>query len=407
MTASGVGFSETSDSEEAGQAAARAALDSAGVSKGDVALLFHTAKHDPHGYSRGVRKVLGEDARLIGGYAGGLITSKELGYDGYQSAVAILASDSVKFETFYEEGLDVHSEREVGRKLAAKIRNVDYEGDPGLIYMYDSVKKYSETGGIDLNLGTYLVEGMGEELGTWPTAAGVGMIGNIQFNPTHQFFDDKVLQQSALALVGHGSGFRMDVTVMHGCKPASDYHTVTGVDRNVILEIDGKPALDAVQDIMGPNADRSWEEYPLFLTLGVNRGDKWGDYNEDDYANRLCMGIDQDRKGLVMFEPDLVPGTEVQLMRRSVDFSYIRKKAEAMAERLKGRKPFFALYIDCMGRASAYCGSEHEEGAEIQAVFGADIPLLGMYTGVEIGPAGAVAQQPLDWSGVLCVMSEA
>ena len=52
--------------------------------------------------------------------------------------------------------------------------------------------------------------------------------------------------------------------------------------------------------------------------------------------------------------------------------------------RLAGRKPFFALYIDCAGRASAYCGSDGEEAAEVQRVLGREIPLLGIYCGVEI-----------------------
>lgn len=58
-----------------------------------------------------------------------------------------------------------------------------------------------------------------------------------------------------------------------------------------------------------------------------------------------------------------------------------------------------------MGRAASYCGSDGEEGAEIQKVIGSRMPLLGMYTGVEIGSV-AGRQQPLDWSGVLCVFSE-
>jgi hypothetical protein len=66
----------------------------------------------------------------------------------------------------------------------------------------------------------------------------------------------------------------------------------------------------------------------------------------------------------------------------------------------------FAQYIDCLGRASAYCGSEREEAAVIQEVLGARMPLLGLYTGVEIAPVGATPQQALDWTGVLWVLSE-
>jgi hypothetical protein len=163
--------------------------------------------------------------------------------------------------------------------------------------------------------------------------------------------------------------------------------------------------LDLIAELLGPDSDRAWEDYPLFVTLGVNRGDKFGEYNEEEYANRLCMAIDKERRGLVMFEPDLTAGSEIQLMRRSIDFDYIHTKASRLYEALGTRRPFLGIYIDCMGRAASYCGADGEEGAAIQEVIGARMPLLGMYTGVEIGPV-AGRQQPLDWSGVLCVLSE-
>jgi len=400
----GVGFSENTNSTAAATEAARAALDRAG-GKPSLVLVYHTAKHDPHQYHKAVREVVGTEALLVGGYAGGLITRDHLAYDGYQSAVAVISSNTVKFEAFLEQGLKDRGERAVGEALGKQIRSVDYAGEPGLLYMYDSVKTFSESGGFDMNIGTYLVEGLSKSLGSWPAAAGMGMIGNIQFNPTCQYFNDKVVQQGAIALLAHGGGVRLDIEVMHGTKPASDYHTVTKAEANVVLEIDNKPALDLIAELVGPG--KNWEDYPLFITLGVNKGDKYADYDEEAYASRLCMAIDKNRRALVMFEPDLVAGTEVQLMRRDVDnFDYIRARAERLYNRLGGRKPFFAMYIDCMGRAGAYCGSEGEEGAVIQEVFGSKIPLLGMYTGVEIGPVGKIPQQALDWSGVLCVFSE-
>jgi len=404
-TTAGVGHSVNPVSREAGAEAASQALARAGIESADLVLLFHTAKHDPHQFQKGVRSVVGTKAPLIGGYAGGIITGEYLGYDGYQSGVAAISSDTVRFETFLETGLSERGEHDVGRALGAQIRSRKYDGEPGLIYMYDSVKRFSAVGGFDMNIGTYLVEGLSDSLGSWPEAAGMGMIGNIQFNPTFQFFDDQLLQQAAMALVAHGKTFRLDTTIMHGCKPASSYHTVTRTDRNVVLEIDGQPALEVIERLLGPHSDRHWKDYPLFVTLGVNKGDKFGEYDEEAYANRLCMAVDADRRALVMFEPDLTPGTDVQLMRRSIDFDYIHRRARELYERLEGRRPFLALYIDCMGRAASYCGSNGEEAAEIQKVIGSRMPLLGMFTGVELGNL-AGRHQALDWSGVLVVFSE-
>ncbi len=117
------------------------------------------------------------------------------------------------------------------------------------------------------------------------------------------------------------------------------------------------------------------------------------------------MAIDKERKGLVMFEPDLKAGDEVQLMRRSIDFSYMQKRCEDLMSLVGDRKPVIAFYIDCVGRAAAYSGTEGEEAAEIQKFFGSKVPLLGLYTGVEIAKVGSQVQA-LDWTGVLCLLSQ-
>jgi len=401
----GVGHSIDANSFAAGAEAAGRALDEAGGQVPTVALMFQTSKHDPLRFHQGVRSVLPPPTRLLGGYTGGVITRDYLGYDGYEAAVAVLASDTARFDTFAEVGLDVHGEHEVGRRLGSLIRGSSYDGEPGLLYFYDSVKRFTPESGFDLNIGTHVMEGLSASLGTWPPAAGLGMVGDMLLSPTFQFVDDQVVQQAALGLVAHGGGVRLDTTIMHGCRPSSSYHVITAAEKNVVLEIDGRPALEIIEDLLGPDSDRGWEDYPLFVTLGVNKGDKFGPFDEESYANRLCMSVDKQRKGLVMFEPDLTAGTEVQLMRRSIDFDYIEERAEALMASLDGREPFFALYIDCMGRASAYCGSEGEEGARVQSVVGSRMPVLGLYSGVELAAVGG-RQQALDWTGVLCVLSE-
>ena len=127
-------------------------------------------------------------------------------------------------------------------------------------------------------------------------------------------------------------------------------------------------------------------------------------FDENRYVNRLCLRVDTKRKGLVMFEPDLQPGSRVQLMRRSVDMGYVRQRAEELLARLQDRRPLLAFYIDCAGRAGTYAGTEDEEAAQLQTVLALRMPFLGIYSGVELGPIGGVVM-PLDWTGVLCIFS--
>lgn len=404
VTQVGVGFSDIPNSEEAGLEAARAAMAHAGVSSCNLAILFSTSKHDPAQLRNGVRSVIGPTSRLVGGYSIGIITRDELGYDGYQVGVAVLSSDSIQVDMFLEKDLP-DNEFNVGIALGKQVGSRNYTGTPALLLMYDSIKgKPPEGMAFNLNLATPLIEGMGVSLTTWPPAAGVGMIGDMQSNPTYQWFDDRIEQQSAIALVLTGD-VRLDTIIVHGCKPSGRYHTITKTEGNVVLEIDGKPAVDAIAQLLGPDSYKSWEDYPIFVTLGVNKGNKFGEFREEDYANRILMGIDKDRGGLIMFEPDLKPGAEFQLMRRSIDFGYIGERAKDLLDRVGDRHPFFALYIDCAARASAYSGTEREEAEEVQKVIGSKMPLLGVYSGVEIAKVGE-DMQALDWTGVLCVFSQ-
>jgi hypothetical protein len=332
----GIGLSENTQSYEAGVQAAQTAMAEGGLTACDLAIMYTTPKHDPVQLRDGLRSVIGPSARLIGGYSVGIITKDALGYEGYQVGVVLLSSDTVRVDMFIENNLRGR-EFEVGTSLGKQIRSKEYQGTPNILLMYDSIKEKTSEG-LSLNLATPLINGMEESLGTWPPAAGVGMFGDFQWNPTYQWFDDRIEQQTAMALVLSGN-IRMDTIILHGCKPSSDYHTITKTDGNVVLEIDGRTAVETIGEMLGPNADMSWEDYPLFITLGVNKGEKFGPFKEEEYANRLCMSVDKERGGLVMFEPDLIEGSEVQLMRRSLDFDYIGNRADDLLKKIGDRKP--------------------------------------------------------------------
>jgi hypothetical protein len=119
----------------------------------------------------------------------------------------------------------------------------------------------------------------------------------------------------------------------------------------------------------------SKQDFPFFVTLGVNKGDKFGEFKDENYANRMVMGIDKARGALVMFEPDLKTGSEFQFMRRSIDLGYMRICCQELLERVGNRKPFFALYIDC-GMTGSYCG--FGEGCRNSKRSAIKLPLLGM-----------------------------
>jgi len=407
-THAGTGFSSRTDSFRAGAEASAAALAQAGVRTCQVAILMTTSRHNPQQFLAGVRTVLGPAPQLLGTCAVGIITNADLGYDGYQCGVAVLASDTIRADLFVQRDL-AGNEYACGQALARQVLApaAAYDGPPSLLFFYDSVNR--TTGRFRMNMGTPLLAGMSAALGgQWPAAAGAGTMGDMQFRESFQWFNDEVLRCSASALVLSGGGVRLHQVIMHGCLPASAYHTVTKAEGPVILEIDHRPAAAVLADIIGADSDLTFDDYGWFITLGVNQGDKWGPFREEEYANRMCVGVDRKRNALVMVEPDLVEGSEIQLMRRSFDFDYIYAETRKLLAGLAAERcrPILALYIDCAGRAGAYSGNDQEEAREVQKALG-NIPLLGFYTGVEIAQLASGRVVPLDWTGVLCIWSEA
>lgn len=400
-TTVGVGYSDLTDSYQAGGAAARMAMEQGDITNPVLALLFSTGQHDPAQLYAGVRAVVGTTPRLMGGYGVGIITRDHLSYDNSEVGLALFESDTLHINMFLETGLN-NGEAAVGEALGKQIANANAPSDASLLLLYDTVNLVS--GQFKMNMATPLMQGMSRQMADWPPMAGMGMLGDMQLQPTWQWFDDRIEQQAAMALLLSG-GIRMDTVILHGCRPASGYRTITKTDGATVLEIDGRPTLDVIAELLGPDVGLSWEDYAFFVTLGVNRGDKYGEYREEDYANRLCIGVDAERKGMVMFENDLEAGMEIQIMRRSVDFQYIGERVRHLLSLSAGRKPVFAFYIDCAGRAAAYSGMEEEEAVEVQTALPADIPLLGVYSGVEIAKVGGRVQA-LDWTGVLCLFSE-
>ena len=397
----GVGYSDNPDTIMAGKRAAAGALKEAGRSHPcDLVLLFSTARHEPRALRSAVASVLGPKPPIIGGGSVGAITNDSFGYAGCQVILAAIWLEDVQCEILTQGGLDRGEERaglELGRKLAA----LDLADTSPVMLFYDAINR--SQGDLRLIMATPLLQGLERGLGFLPALVGAGLMADYACSPYWQWTGNDLDQHNALALTFSGN-IRLDSIIMHGCHPGTGYFTVTKADRQVILEINGQPALPFLDRLLGGSI--RIEDYPFFLILGVNNEDKWAPFKEESYASRLCLGLDPERGGLVMFEPDMVEGTEFQIMYRSLGLDYIPPKVTALFDRLDGRRPVFATYINCAGRAAGHAGLDIEDAVIIQREIAGRVPLLGLYTGVEIA---SVRGRPrgLDWTGVLTLFSEA
>lgn len=397
---SGVGFSDVPDSAVAGKQASEKAINMAGrTDPCDIVLLFCTARHNQTVLREVVSSVVGNSVPIYGGGAAGIITNESFGYAGDQVGVACLWLDGSKCDAFTDGGL-LESEEDVGYRLGRDFARLGITPVSPIMLLYDAVTREDDNN-VRLMMATRILTGMKNALGFLPDLAGAGMMGDHACSPTNQYIGQSIGKNYAIAFA-FSEDIHMESVIMHGCHPASMYFTVTKADGPMILEIDRKPALTYMNELLG-NAIIP-EQYPFFLLFGINFGERWGDYDEDKYASRLCLGIDRERDGIIMFEPDMVEGTEFQIMFRTFNLDYMRPKIESLFENLNGREPVFAMYIDCAGRCAGYGGTDMEDALILQQTVAGRVPVLGIYTGVEIA---SVAGRPmgLDWTGVFCLFS--
>jgi len=398
-----VGFSENPNSFEAGREAAVSAFKNMGEREGSLILAFCTNKHDQQGIFEGIRSEVG-DIPIIGGPAVGVITNDRLGYEGYQVGLAILPK-ILRVEVEAVGGLD-KGEKEVGLELGERIARNRGPDEKLILLFYDSIKSVPPPAPV-LNVSSYLLDGFERGLGKDPPIiVGAGLVGGYNFDRGKQFCGWQVGDQQAVSALLSGEFF-VSTKIMHGCKPMSDYHRITRVEGPVVYEIDGKPAMDVIDNLLGTG---QWHKrLPLLLvTLGVNYGEKYGPYDEDSYVNRLIVGVLPEEKAIVLFEADFENGMEFQFMKRSAELmeESARRGSREILDYLRKRneEPFFALYIDCAGRTSAYSGAEREEASIVQEIIGKRVPMLGFYSGVEIAPLLGKSRG-LDWTGVLMILS--
>lgn len=397
----GVGFSNNPDTQSAGYEAVLAAMRQAdSYTRCDMIILFATAHHDGVHLRQAVSTAAGDDVLIVGGGAVGTISNNLFGYAGDQVSLAMLWFENTGCKLFVEGGLD-GDEYEVGQKLGSKLKKGGIKEDSATLLFYDSIN----ISRVDapMVMATYFLDGIKDGLGYLPNIMGAGLQGDYINTPTFQWTGQGTDKSSAMML-SFSDDIQIDHTIMHGCRPATGYYTVTKADKQTILEINGEPALDFMNKTLNYALDE--RSYPFFLILGVNHGEKWGEFDEKSYASRLCLAIDVERRGLVMFEPTLTEGTEFQIMFRSLSHDYMIPRIEALFKEIEHkRRPVLGLYIDCAGRAAGYGGLDMEDAVIVQNTVAGRVPLLGIYSGVEIASVEGTSRG-LDWTGVFCLISE-
>lgn len=179
-----------------------------------------------------------------------------------------------------------------------------------------------------------------------------------------------------------GVVFSGDVVVAtrltQGCAPVGPRRTITRAHRNILISIDGRPALDVLrEDLGGPAANLDSVQYHVFAGLPVKTSDT------EDYLVRHLIGIDSARR-LVAVAEAVETGGSVFFCTR--DKASASDDLERMLHSIKSglyRAPRGALYYSCLGRGPNLFGGDSQELRIIRDHLG-EVPLVGFFGNGEI-----------------------
>jgi len=164
-----------------------------------------------------------------------------------------------------------------------------------------------------------------------------------------------------------------------GCIPIGPVHRIDEARDNVVMAIDGKPALAVFLDDIGPElaSDPRRLGGVIFAGLPVQGSDM------GDYLVRNLMAIDP-RQGWIVLGAEVAPGDPILFCRRDPDSAKadLDRMLKQLAGRLKG-PPKAGIYVSCIARGAALFGEPGIETGLIRERFG-DIPLIGFFANGEI-----------------------
>ncbi|WP_448191803.1 FIST signal transduction protein [Azospirillum sp. sgz301742] len=179
-----------------------------------------------------------------------------------------------------------------------------------------------------------------------------------------------------------GNGLEVATGLTQGCSPIGPMRTITAAEENLIIEIDGRSALEVFKEDIGELLARDLNRVAGYIFAGLPIAGS----DTADYLVRDIIAIDP-RMGWLAVAERVEPGRRILFTRRD------RQAAEAdmtrMLTKLKRRlsgPPKGGVYVSCVARGPSLFGDGSQEVAMIRKALG-DVPLVGFFANGEISNA--------------------
>ena len=233
------------------------------------------------------------------------------------------------------------------------------------------------------------------------------------------------LLQGGLSGVAFGLEVQCISRVTQGCRPIAPWGVVTASQDNLVLEIDGVPALDALLETLGvtlegdtqPAMQAVNQTMAGLLDAGMRQPHNTGQFGADTRVRHI-VGLDGSRRGVALadqvevgmhlaFCQRNVAAARADLMRicaeireelspEELEPAPLESSSEARGasapapgtpgagvRRQTGRRICGAIYVSCSGRGGPHFGGPSAELQIVRHALG-DVPLAGFFAGGEI-----------------------
>ena len=230
-----------------------------------------------------------------------------------------------------------------------------------------------------------------------------------------------------LSGVVFGESVRLISRVTQGCQPVSRERTITEADGNLLLGLDGEPALDVLLADLNVSLDEPQQAVDAVRATLVGLVDagsdgirRTGDLGADVLVRHI-IGLDPNRHGVAIANV-AEAGMRLSFVRRSPQAARadlmricaeIREELEPEEQTLAtaravaageaeaaphpARRIAGAVYVSCSGRGGPHFGAPNAEMQIVRHALG-DVPLVGFFA------AGEIARHHIyGYTGVLTV----
>jgi hypothetical protein len=336
-----------------------------------LVMTYLTVNHDQPSYLRGMRERVGAKVPMLGCSAQGVIGNGRVREEGFAAGALALGGEGISVAHARVPDI-VQDTRHKGRLLGQKLREQLPEAPKVVIIHYDPLCRVN-------------IEVLLDELFELVHCDIVGGASSHAFfyeelGSTYQYFDEEVASGAAVACAMSGE-FGVDIGASHGCSPVGVQFTVTRARENVLLELNGRPAIAIWYDICGSELRDS-----TALAIGLPTD---GSPGQSEYLVRAAYALDKDTGGVVL-GCTIPEGSRIMLHHRSTEhvLDGTLRMGEELREKLRGKTVRAALGFECGSRTRPFLGDEAtlQENLALQRSVGEEAAWLGMTAWGEVFP---------------------